>query len=126
MTEDAIEESNNVTTDMAMDSHETTAHKLGDSADVLGEATAIDILGTAESDSEYDMMHLDIPGANRRAQSDAREGDSIEAANTLYTMSQYHNAPRGLDNWQIVNRPKVDPKDLLQSWTWVFHNRYHQ
>jgi len=133
-TVDASEESNNTTTDMAADSHNTTARKLGDTGnvpDAPGESMAVDIPGTAEPDlttSEYDMMDLDIPGAKSRAQPDVREGDSIEAANTLYTMSQYHNPPSsgGLGSWQVVNWPKVDPKELLQSWNWVFQNRYHQ
>lgn len=127
MTIDAIEQSNNTTTDM-------TSRKLGDSDNVLdvpGESMAMDMLGTAEPDlttSEFDMMDLDIPGAKSRAQQDVREGDPIEAANTLYTMSQYYNPPPsgGLSSWQVVNWPKMDPKELLQSWNWVFQNRYHQ
>lgn len=113
MTVDTIEESNNTTTDMAVD---TTARKPGDSDNVP------DVPG------EYDMMDVDIPGAKNRAQPDVRGGESIEAANTLYTMSQYHNPPStgGLGSWQVVNRPKMDPKELLESWNWVFQNRCRQ
>jgi hypothetical protein len=134
MTVDAIEESNNTTTDIAADSHNTTAHKLGDSdnvPDVPGDAIATEVLGTTEPDSttsEYDMMDLDIPGRKDRLQPDFKGGESIEAANTLYTMSQYHNPPSsgGLGSWQVVSWPKMDPKELLQGWNWVFQNRCHQ
>ena len=134
MTVDVIEESNNTATDIAVGSHNTTAHKLGGSdnvPDVPGEAMAMDMFGTTEPDptaSEYDMMDFDIPGARNSAQPDVKEGDSIEAANALYTMSQYHNplSSEGLGSWQVVNWPKMDPKELLQSWNWVFQNRCHQ
>jgi len=134
MTVDAIEESSNTTTDMAADSDNTTARKLGDAdnvPDVPGESMAMDMPCTAEPDlttSEFDMLDLDIPGAKSRAQPGVRESDSMEAANALYTMSQYHDtlSSGGLGSWQVVNWPKMDPKELLQSWNWVFQNRYHE
>ena len=133
-TVEAIEESNNTATDIAVSSHDTTAQKLGDSDNVLdvpGEAMAMDMFGTAEPDpttSEYDMMDFNILGAKNSTQPDVREGESMEAANALYTMSQYHNplSSEGLGSWQVVNWPKMDPKELLQSWNLVFQNRSYQ
>ena len=31
-----------------------------------------------------------------------READSIEAANALYTISQYHNPPSSWRSWQLA------------------------
>ena len=105
----------------------------------------MDVLDKTEVDqtsSEYDVMDLDIPGAKSRLEIEAMEGESIEAANALYTMSQYHS-PRtsgGLGSWQVVNWPRmtcqdnrqgwsskmptgIDPKELLKGWDWVFQRK---
>ena len=127
---DVIEQSADTTTGIAVGSHHTTAHKVGDSDSVLDvpdEAMAMDRMVTAEPDPttlEYDMMEFDISEAKSRG---TREVDPMEAANALYTISQNHNHPSsgGLGSWQVVNWPKMDPKELLQSWNWVFQNRYH-
>jgi hypothetical protein len=50
----------------------------------------MDMLDTIEVDrttSEYNMMDLDIPEAKSRVEIKARQGELIEAANALYTMS---------------------------------------
>ena len=125
---------------------------LGDSEsarDMPGQAMAMDVHDTTEVDptlSEYDMMDLDIPGAKSRAEMETRERESIEAADALYTLSQYHSPPisGGLDSWQVVNWPMMtrqdvrqgwgsksstgidpkDPKELLrEGWDWVFQRR---
>jgi hypothetical protein len=70
---DANKESNNITTNMAADSYNTTVYKLGDTnnmLDIPGESIAIDILGTAELDLttlEYNIIDLDILGVKSRA-----------------------------------------------------------
>lgn len=125
MTVDMIEESNNTTIDMVVSSHNTTGNS-GNVPDVPSEAIALDMGSTAEpgsTTSEYDMMDVDVTGAKNRAQPDVREGESVEAANTLFAMSQYHNPPSGgLGGWQVVNRPRIGPKELLENWNWVFQN----
>ncbi|KAH6704318.1 hypothetical protein BKA61DRAFT_618344 [Leptodontidium sp. MPI-SDFR-AT-0119] len=131
MTIDATEGSNDTTSDMAVESHNPIAHNYGDADSVPavpGEAMAMDKLSTAEPDlltSEYDTVtDLDIPGAESSARIDVREG---EASNTISTMTQHPNSPSSgsSGSWQVVNWPKMDPKDLLQSWNWVFQNRRH-
>jgi len=70
---DASEESNNITTDIAADSYNTTARKLKDTGNILdasSESMAVDISGTAEPDlitSEYNIMDLNILRAKSRA-----------------------------------------------------------
>ena len=54
----------------------------------------MDVLNTTEVDpttSKNDMMDLDILEAKNRLQMEAREDESIEAANALYIISQYHS-----------------------------------
>jgi hypothetical protein len=148
MTIDAVGELNNAILDAPMESDNATVHVLGDSdnaIDVLQESIAMDMLDTTEVDpttSEYDMMDLDIPEAKSTVEMEVREGESIEAANALYTMSQYQNlrTSRGLDSWQAVNQPRmtrqddrqgwgsklstgIDPKELLERWNWVFQRK---
>jgi uncharacterized radical SAM superfamily protein len=122
VTHDADRNSNNTTTDMAVSSHVTI---LDDMLDVPREATKMDILATAEPDLialEYNMVDLDIPGAQNRAQPDIKVKELIEV-NALCTTSQYDH-PGSLGSWQVVNWPKMDSKELLQGWNWVFQNRY--
>jgi hypothetical protein len=148
MTIDEVGELNNAILDAPMESDNATVHVLGDSdnaIDVLQESTAMDMLDITEVDpttSEYDMMDLDIPEAKSTVEMEVREGESIEAANALYTMSQYHNlrTSRGLDSWQAANWPRmtrqddrqgwgsnlstgIDPKELLKRWNWVFQRK---
>ena len=148
MTIDAVGESNSTILGAPVEPDNARAHVLRDSdnaIDVLGESMAIDVLGKTEvapTTSEYDIMELDIPEAKSRVEIKAREGESIEAANALYTMSQYHN-PRtsgGLGSWQLINWPRmtrqdgrqgwgsklstgIDPKELLEGWDWVFQRK---
>jgi len=71
---DAIENSSNIITSIAIGSYYTTAYKVRDSdiiLDVPDKIIAIDILGTVGPDPitfEYDIMDLDILGAKSRAQ----------------------------------------------------------
>jgi len=124
MTIDAIENSNNTTTGIAAGSHHTTAHKVSDSENVPNvpdEAIAMNILGTAKPDTtilNHDMMKSNIPEAKNSAQ---------QEANALCTMSQYHHPPscEGPDSWQVVNLSTIHPKELLQSWNWVFHRDHN-
>merc|ERR1712230_269816 len=84
---------------------------------------AMDNLSTAELDlptSEYDIM-TDLDGTESRAQVNARES---EPSSALSTMTQ-HPSSLSSGSWQVVNWPKMDPRDLLQSWNWVFQNRHH-
>jgi hypothetical protein len=72
----------------------------------------VDVLDTTEVDPttfKNDIMDLDILEAKNRLQMEAREDKSIEAANALYTISQYHSprTSRGLGSWQVVNWPRV-------------------
>jgi hypothetical protein len=148
MTVDAVRESNNTILDTPVESDNATDHVIGDSEnaiDVLQESMAMDVLDTTEVDrttSECDMMDLDILEAKSRVEIEARQGKSIDAANALYTMSQYHS-PRtsgGLGSWQVVNWPRmtrqddqqgwssklstgIDLKELLEGWDWVFQRK---
>jgi hypothetical protein len=93
MTIDAVGESNNTIPGTPVESGNATIHVIGDSdnaIDMLGESMAIDVLDKTEvgpTTSDYDIMELDIPEAKSRVEIKAREGESIEAANALYTMS---------------------------------------
>ena len=121
----ATENSNRTATDMTVASHHLEAYELGDSdnvPDVCDEAMATDIGTQAPVPTilEYDMMDLDIPGG------ESREGDSKEAASVLYTTSQHNHPPSSLGSWQVGNWPKLDPRELLQSWTWVFRPNHQQ
>jgi hypothetical protein len=145
---DAVEESNDTTMNAPVELDNAIFHMLGDSdnaTDMPGEAMSTDTLNMTEVDpttSQYDMIDLDIPGTNSRVEMVVREGESIEAANTLYTMSQYHS-PRsfgGLGSWQVIDwlrmthqddrqgwgsRPStgINPKELLERWDWVFQRK---
>ncbi len=144
----AIGESNNTILDTPVESDNTLVHLLGDSdnaIDVIQESMAMDVLDTTGGDptsSECDIMDLDIPGAKSRVEMEVREGESIEAAGALYTMSQNHSPQTsgGLGGWQVVNWPRltrqddqrgwgsklstgIDPKELLQGWDWVFQRK---
>ncbi|KAH7363995.1 hypothetical protein BKA65DRAFT_545897 [Rhexocercosporidium sp. MPI-PUGE-AT-0058] len=106
-------------------SNDTTSNMVVEEPAVPGEAIAIDKPSTAADllTAGYDMMmDLDIPGAERRAHKDVSEG---EGSSALSTMSQHPNSPSSGSSasWQVVNRPKMDPRDLLQRWDWVFGTR---
>ena len=126
MTVNAIKESNKAIKEKADDLHNITAPRLGNSdaaPDAPDEAVRVDITGAVEPDpivSGYDKMDVDILGA--KGKPELGEGYPIEVANTLCTMSQYPNPlpSGGLGSWQVVNRPKMDPRELLRSWNWVF------
>ena len=54
----------------------------------------MDVLNTMKVDpttSKNNIMDLDILEAKNRLQIEAREDELIEAANALYTISQYHS-----------------------------------
>ncbi|PVH67605.1 hypothetical protein DL98DRAFT_543023 [Cadophora sp. DSE1049] len=128
---ETTEGSNDTTSDMAVESHNPTSPTYTNVNIVPGvpsEAIVTGNLSTAELDlptSEYDILtDLDIPGAESRAQVDARES---EASSAISTMTQHPNSPSSGNSgsWQVVNWPKMDPRDLLQSWNWVFQNRRH-
>jgi hypothetical protein len=148
MTVDAVGESNNEILDAPVESDNATVCVLGDSdnaIDVLQESMAMDVLDKTEVDrttSEYDVMDLDIPEAKSRVEIEARQGESIEAANALYTMIQYPTpqTSRGLGSWQVVNWQRmthqddqqgwssklstgIDLKELLEGWDWVFQRK---
>jgi hypothetical protein len=148
MTVDAVGESNNEILDAPVESDNATVCVLGDSdnaIDVLQESMAMDVLDKTEVDrttSEYDVMDLDIPEAKSRVEIEARQGESIEAANALYTMIQYPTpqTSRGLGSWQVVNWQRmthqddqqgwssklstgIDLKELLEGWNWVFQRK---
>ncbi|PVH67566.1 hypothetical protein DL98DRAFT_600355 [Cadophora sp. DSE1049] len=128
---ETTEGSNDTTSDMAVESHNPTSPTYTNVDIVPGvpsEAMVTGNLSTAELDlptSEYDILtDLDIPGGESRAQVDARES---EASSAISTMTQHPNSlsSGNSGSWQVVNWPKMDPKDLLQSWNWVFQNRRH-
>jgi hypothetical protein len=55
---------------------------------------AIDVLNTIEVDrttSKYDIIDLNILEAKSRVEIKAKQSKLIDAANALYTMSQYHS-----------------------------------
>jgi hypothetical protein len=93
ITIDAVGELNNAILDALMESDNATVHVLRDldnAIDVLQESIAMDMLDTTEVDpttSEYDMIDLDILEAKSTVEMEVREGELIEAANALYTMS---------------------------------------
>jgi hypothetical protein len=71
--------------------------------------------GSGPTTSEYNIMDLDIPEAKSRVEIKAREGESIEAAHALYTMSQYHRSSSS-----VVNRMTFS--QVIQASTmWDFH-----
>lgn len=140
----AVGESNNKALDALVDS--------GTAMDVLGESVAIDGLDATEVDPttfDYDMIDLDTAEGKNSTEVDRVEmfgvGDSVEAAATLYTMSQMNTSPSfvNLGGWQVVNLPRtafrdgregwgaassklstgIDRKDLLQGWDWVFQRK---
>lgn len=123
---ETTEGSNDTTSDMAVESHSPMCSTFGDVDTVPGvpsEDMAMDNLSTAELDlptSEYDIM-TDLDGTESRAQINARES---EPSSALSTMTQ-HPSSLSSGSWQVVNWPKMDPRDLLQSWNWVFQNRHH-
>jgi hypothetical protein len=131
MTLDAAEEPNNTTLSSAVQSENMTAKNLGDlnnTLDVPGEAMDLD-----PTPSGYDA---DPPSVKNRVQPDITEAQSM-AAEALHMMSQYHDpqSSSGFGSWDAVNRPKVpvqngrqriDPKELLNSWNWVFQSRDRQ
>jgi len=97
ITVNAVRESNNTILNAPVELDNTTYHVLRDSEnaiDMLRESMAMDVLDTIEVDrttSEYDIMDLNILEAKNRVEIKARQGKSIDAANALHTMSQYHN-----------------------------------
>jgi hypothetical protein len=90
---DAVRESNNTIMDAPMESDNAIVLMLRGLDNVLQELI-VDVLNTTEVDpttSKNNMMDLDIPEAKNRLQMKAREDELIEAANALYTISQYHS-----------------------------------
>ena len=128
---ETTEGSSDTTSGMAVESHNPMCSNFGDVDIVPGvssEAMATDNLSTAELDlptSEYDILtDLDIPGVESRAQVDTEESEAF-TANSTTTQLPNSISSGNTDTWQVVNWPKMDPKDLLQSWNWVFQKRHH-
>jgi hypothetical protein len=93
ITIDMVGKLNNAILDTLMELDNATVHVLRDldnAIDVLQESIAMDMLDTTEVDpttSEYNMINLDILKAKSIVKIEVREGELIEAANALYTIS---------------------------------------
>jgi len=136
---DTVGQLNTTTREAPIDLDNATDQVIGDfdnAEEVPQESTVVDMLdtiGVAPITSEYDMMDLDIPEPRSSVETEATDGASIEAASTLYTVSQYNG-------WEMVNEPRmtrqdgrqgfgskmstgIDPKELLERWDWVFQRK---
>jgi hypothetical protein len=51
----------------------------------------LNTIGIAPRTSEYNIMDLDIPELRSSIETEATDSALIEAASTLYTISQYHS-----------------------------------